>query len=151
MRCAKKRAGEAGPTIAAIVDGAYELTAVIRSRINVGGLEKPYRNVRVGRSPGGRDAKIGVNYGGERSAASGSGLAGTVGGTEYAMSPIELHAIVRRVRAEFLEMPGLRLTLPQASRLWGLETPACEAVIEALIQSAFLHRTATGAVTRAEG
>jgi hypothetical protein len=67
------------------------------------------------------------------------------------MSPIELHAVVRRVRGEFLEMPGLRLTLPQASRLWGLETPACEAVIEALIQSAFLQRTATGAVTRADG
>jgi hypothetical protein len=67
------------------------------------------------------------------------------------MSPIELHAIVRRVRAEFLEMPGLRLTLPQASRLWGLEAPACEVVIDALIQSAFLQRTASGAVTRAEG
>jgi hypothetical protein len=66
------------------------------------------------------------------------------------MSPIELHNIVRRVRAEFLEMPGLRLTVPQASRLWGLEVPACEAVIEALIQSAFLQRTAGGAVTRAE-
>lgn len=26
-----------------------------------------------------------------------------------------------RVRGEFLEMPGLRLTMPQARRLWGLE------------------------------
>ena len=49
------------------------------------------------------------------------------------MSPLELHALVERIRSEFLEMPGLRLTLPQASRLWGLDTRSCEAVIDALI------------------
>ena len=27
---------------------------------------------------------------------------------------------VRRIRAEFLEMPGLRLTAPQAARLWSV-------------------------------
>ena len=34
---------------------------------------------------------------------------------------MELEAIVRRIREEFREMPGLRLTLAQATRLWGLE------------------------------
>jgi hypothetical protein len=65
------------------------------------------------------------------------------------MSPHELHAAVERVRCEFLEMPGLRLTLPQAARLWGLDLPSCEAVIDVLIRSDFLRRTTTGAVTRA--
>ena len=30
-------------------------------------------------------------------------------------------ALVHRVRGEFLEMPGLRLTRAQAQRLWGLD------------------------------
>jgi hypothetical protein len=77
------------------------------------------------------------------------------------MSPPELAALdverrafqrlVERVRHEFLEMPGLRLTLPQAARLWGLDLPTCEAVVEALIQSGFLYRTASGAVARVDG
>jgi hypothetical protein len=67
------------------------------------------------------------------------------------MSPHEFHAVVARVRGEFLEMPGLRLTLPQAARLWGLDLRSCEAVMDALIRSAFLRRTPTGAVTRADG
>ena len=49
------------------------------------------------------------------------------------MSSSEVHAVVSRVRAEFIEMPGLRLTLPQASRLWGLEPPACRDVIDVLV------------------
>jgi hypothetical protein len=49
------------------------------------------------------------------------------------MSSSEVHAVVSRVRTEFIEMPGLRLTLPQASRLWGLEPPACRDVIDVLI------------------
>ena len=67
------------------------------------------------------------------------------------MSPIELRAVVERIRCEFLEMPGLQLTLPQAARLWGLDITACEQVVDVLIQSAFLRRTGSGTVTRAEG
>jgi hypothetical protein len=77
------------------------------------------------------------------------------------MSPRELdaleartlafHKLVERVRSEFLEMPGLRLTTPQAARLWGLDVPSCEAVIEVLVRSAFLQRTASGAVARVDG
>lgn len=67
------------------------------------------------------------------------------------MSPIELRAVVDRIRAEFLEMPGLQLTMPQAARLWGLDVSACEQVVEVLVQSAFLRRTGSGAVTRADG
>ncbi len=67
------------------------------------------------------------------------------------MSASEMHALAARVRAEFVEMPGLRLTLPQASRLWGLEPPTCRDVIDVLVRSAFLRWTAAGAVARVEG
>ena len=65
------------------------------------------------------------------------------------MSPFEFQNVLERVRGEFLEMPGLRLTLPQAARLWGLDLTSCEAVMDVLIRSEFLRRTASGAVTRA--
>jgi hypothetical protein len=45
-------------------------------------------------------------------------------------------------------MPGLRLTIRQAERLWQLEPSACAHVIEMLVQSAFLRRTSGGMVTR---
>ena len=61
------------------------------------------------------------------------------------------HALVERVRSEFLEMPGLRLTLPQAARLWGLDLTSCEAVVDALVEREFLHRTASGTVARVDG
>jgi hypothetical protein len=67
------------------------------------------------------------------------------------MSPTELHAAVERVRGEFLEMPGLRLTVPQAARLWGLDVPSCEAVLAVLVRSSFLRWTPSGAVTRVGG
>ena len=64
---------------------------------------------------------------------------------------MDVDRVARRVRQEFLEMPGLRLTPQQASRLWGLEGDTCRAVIEVLVASAFLRWTTSGAVTRLEG
>jgi hypothetical protein len=61
---------------------------------------------------------------------------------------MEFEAIVRRVQCEFVEMPGLQLTPAQATRLWGLERDACQAVINALVASSFLRWTSSGAVTR---
>jgi HSP20 family protein len=52
--------------------------------------------------------------------------------------------LVRRIRAEFLEMPGLCLTNEQAQRLWSLEPRMCEAVLKSLIDSRFLRRTDRG-------
>jgi hypothetical protein len=59
-------------------------------------------------------------------------------------------ALVSRIRSEFLEMPGLQLTLAQAARLWNLEPRACRDVIEALVDSAFLRWTARGTVVRTD-
>jgi len=60
------------------------------------------------------------------------------------------HPLVERVRGEFIEMPGLQLTIEQASRLWGLDLSACRHVIEVLVESAFLRWTPTGRIARAE-
>ena len=59
--------------------------------------------------------------------------------------------IIRRIREEFREMPGLRLTPAQATRLWGLEGDTCRAVIDELVAASFLRWTPTGSVTRVEG
>jgi hypothetical protein len=61
----------------------------------------------------------------------------------------DLESIVRRVREEFREMPGLHLTPAQAMRLWGLELDTCRRVIDLLVAGAYLRWTAAGAVTRA--
>ena len=60
----------------------------------------------------------------------------------------DLESIVRRVREEFREMPGLHLTPVQAMRLWGLELETCRCVIDLLVAAAYLRWTAAGAVTR---
>jgi hypothetical protein len=62
---------------------------------------------------------------------------------------MEFEAMVRRVRAEFLEMPGLKLTFAQAMRLWGLNEDDCRRVLETLVRTCFLQRTSTGEVVRA--
>ena len=58
-------------------------------------------------------------------------------------------AVVDRVRGEFIEMPGLQLTMAQAARLWGMEQAACKAVIDALVEASFLRWTPAGTVVRA--
>jgi hypothetical protein len=55
---------------------------------------------------------------------------------------------LRRVKGEYLEMPGLRLTPAQAQRLWGLDREACDALLGALVDTRFLYRTRDGAFMR---
>ena len=38
-----------------------------------------------------------------------------------------------RIQAEFAEMPGLKLTLLQASRLFNVERNRCQRILEALV------------------
>jgi hypothetical protein len=56
--------------------------------------------------------------------------------------------VLRRVRGEYNEMPGLRLTTAQAQRLWGLDRAACDALLGALVETKFLLRTRDGAFIR---
>jgi hypothetical protein len=53
------------------------------------------------------------------------------------MTVVESLAV--RVRAEFLEMPGMQLTLPQAQRLWGLDAKTCEHVVTMLVSNKVLR------------
>jgi predicted transcriptional regulator of viral defense system len=54
------------------------------------------------------------------------------------------------VRAEYLEMPGLRLTKRQVERLWGLDPVMCEALLSALVEGGFLRCTRQGTYVRFE-
>jgi hypothetical protein len=56
--------------------------------------------------------------------------------------------VVDRVRAEFVEIPGLELTVPQATRLWGLGMDDCLFVIDALVDAGFLQWTARRTIVR---
>ena len=53
-------------------------------------------------------------------------------------------ALLHRVYAEFLEMPGLRLTCEQAQRLWGLDKSTCLELLEFLVDAKFLCRSDRG-------
>ena len=57
-------------------------------------------------------------------------------------------ALVRRVRSEFLEMPGLRLTQSQAQRLWGLDEATCLELLNLLVDEKFLCKKAEGVYHR---
>jgi hypothetical protein len=52
-------------------------------------------------------------------------------------------ALLRRIRNEFEELPGMRLTCPQLQRLFGLRPDVCERVLAALMRDKFLCRTSS--------
>lgn len=61
---------------------------------------------------------------------------------------IQLERLIGRVRAEYLEMPGLRLSIAQAQRLWSLDVKTCASVLEALLADRFLTCTSKGSYRR---
>jgi hypothetical protein len=58
-------------------------------------------------------------------------------------------AAMRRAKAEFLEMPGLRVTLAQAQRLWAFDRALCDAVLAALVEARFLVQSGDASFIRA--
>ena len=63
-----------------------------------------------------------------------------------------LDDLLRRICAEYTEMPGLRVTHHQAQRLWGLDESTCRAALESLVDIEFLTLTRSGHYARrAEG
>jgi hypothetical protein len=56
--------------------------------------------------------------------------------------------LLRRIRGEYLEMPGLRLTLAQAQRLFGVERALCKVVLDALVDTKFLSVRDNGTYAR---
>lgn len=71
---------------------------------------------------------------------------------EVAMSSTDTHITdwLQLIRAEYLEMPGLRLTESQVRRLWGLDPVTSEALLSALLDVNFLRRTREGAYALAD-
>jgi len=59
-----------------------------------------------------------------------------------------MEPIVERLRAEFLEMPGLRLTAQQVHRLCGVDQDACRAVLDVLVREKFLCAKPDGTYAR---
>ena len=53
-------------------------------------------------------------------------------------APHKEHDLCTRIQSEFREMPGLTLTLPQASRLFSIEPARCERVLGALVDAGHL-------------
>ena len=58
--------------------------------------------------------------------------------------------LLRRIQGEFLEMPGLRLTEPQARRLWNLDALSCSTVVSVLLDAGFLFKTSDGSLMRVD-
>jgi hypothetical protein len=54
------------------------------------------------------------------------------------MSPTP--SLLNRVRSEFIEMPGLRLRIEQAQRLWHLDRAQCERILQLLVDTNFLRQ-----------
>lgn len=59
--------------------------------------------------------------------------------------------LLQRIKSEYLEMPGLRLSPCQAHRLWGIDPNVCDALLAALVDAGFLDRTRDGAFVRYNG
>jgi hypothetical protein len=57
----------------------------------------------------------------------------------------DLQAIIA---AEFREMPGLRLTLPQVCRWWNLSHATAESLVRALVQRGLLSLDRRGLICR---
>lgn len=54
------------------------------------------------------------------------------------MTPSPDPQLLERIRAEYLEMPGLRLRTEQVQRLCGVERTMCQMVLDTLVETNFL-------------
>ena len=62
--------------------------------------------------------------------------------------PMRIDDVLQRIRGEFLEMPGLQVTRAQAPRLWGLDRPVCDELLDVLVSTKFLSQTRDGSFVR---
>lgn len=56
--------------------------------------------------------------------------------------------VLQRVRAEYLEMPGMRLRIDQVQRLCGVDASVCKLVLDSLVAMKFLSVNADGTYVR---
>jgi hypothetical protein len=58
-------------------------------------------------------------------------------------------ALLIRARGEYREMPGMRLTVDQAMRLWDLDRRTCQDLLNSLVAARFLEIDANGRYRKA--
>lgn len=56
--------------------------------------------------------------------------------------------LLSRACGEFLEMPGLCLTVDQAQRLWALDRDTCSGLLSHLVRAGFLRQRHDGSYIR---
>ena len=61
---------------------------------------------------------------------------------------MSVEQVTERIRAEFDEMPGLALTVPQASRFFGLNHEMTQSAMDRLVGASFLRKTRDGSLVR---
>ena len=66
-------------------------------------------------------------------------------------NPDGVSGTMARVYGEYVEMPGLQLTLEQAQRLFGLGESECGVVLESLVECQILVQLPNGKYTRSSG
>jgi hypothetical protein len=59
-----------------------------------------------------------------------------------------LAALLQRVRDQYRETPGLKLTKPQATLLFAVAPSVCAAMLRALVMENFLSRAGDGLFVR---
>jgi hypothetical protein len=53
-------------------------------------------------------------------------------------------ALLQRIRGEFREMPGLKLTIAQAARLWHLDPASSREFLDLLVLDGILRKKSDG-------
>jgi len=74
-------------------------------------------------------------------------MSGVETATDYTHEPCTIRlfrtaredALLRRVRGEYREMPGMRVTFEQAMRLWNMDGQTCATVLNSLVASRYLQ------------
>src|ERR687896_292834 len=64
------------------------------------------------------------------------------------MTGLPYQQAFERIRAEYLEMPGMRLTPEQVQRLSGVDHAVCRHILDALVEAKFLRVGTDGSYMR---
>jgi hypothetical protein len=64
------------------------------------------------------------------------------------MNDLPYRQAFERIRAEYLEMPGMRLTAAQVQRLSGVDISICALVLQELVRAQFLQMGPDGSYAR---
>jgi hypothetical protein len=64
------------------------------------------------------------------------------------MTRIDHSDAILRIETAYIEMPGLKLTAPQARRLWNIPGDVCDGALATLVKRGFLVKSPTGTFLR---